>query len=300
MLVVGSFAGSRLRGGGGGELRLDVQERLLRRASHGEHFHFDRPSLSHAMRAGHHLLLQTRIIQGFHHEHARHEGEVQTLRRRAIQEQNRRLRIPAKRRQRGVFPRAGHAHARDVLEVDPGGGEREVDHRGVRAKSAVHDHLRRRALARGTHPTISSRSRRVRSRRRRGGGGGDGVRRGARLESELRGAFRGSIARGRRRSDFSQSREQPIHLRGFALRLQRVRHAPRVLHVRRLNLDEILRHSLSRGGVIGARIRRLHDVRRRAHGASSRRALLVNEILRRRRRDAAFVLVANHRDASAA
>ena len=139
-----------------------------------------------------------------------------------------------------------HAYARDVREVNLGAGERQVDDVEVGAKTAVHDALGRNTRrAPGPRRSLS-------------------LNRIIPVADEL-----GS------RTEFPQPGEQVLHLGGLSLRLECVGHPPRELHVRRLNLDKVLRHRLPRRGVIEPRVGLLHLERRRAHGPPNRRTCLV-------------------------
>ena len=59
-------------------------------------------------------------------------------------------------RERRVFPKTRHPHARDVLEVNPRGSQRQVYHGKVRPEPTVHDCLGRGFLVFRTDPAPSS------------------------------------------------------------------------------------------------------------------------------------------------
>ena len=259
------------------ELSLNVQQGLLRGASHRQYLNYDRPALTHAVRARHNLLLERGVVQRLRHENPLHERQVEALRGGAVQQQDGHVGVGAEGRERAVFIPPAHAYARDVREVHLGARERQIDHVEVGAEAAVHDALGRRTRC---APRPHGESLQI-----------------TRVVPVPRCAL---VPLQRRGAQFPEPGQQVLNLRGLALRLQSVDHLPRELHVRRLNLDEILRDSLPRRGVIESRVRRLHLERRRAHGAPDRGPGLVQEILLGRARYPPARLVPDDGHAAAA
>ena len=58
----------------GAQFLLQIQQSFLRRAFHGQDLDVDHLLLSHPVRPRHDLLLQARVVERLHHEHACDEG----------------------------------------------------------------------------------------------------------------------------------------------------------------------------------------------------------------------------------
>ena len=109
------------------------------------------------MRARDHLLLERHVGKRFHEEDVRDKGEIQALRRGAIEEQHGDVWILFKPLERLLLIVSALVQTRKVLKGNSRAGEREINGVEMGAKVAVHDALFRRRRRRVVIPRLDGR-----------------------------------------------------------------------------------------------------------------------------------------------